>query len=247
MRTLAFSLACCALLAGCGGSTPTAPSPSPTLSHTRFLAFGDSLTSGEVTVPVTLVPPGPIGEVGPRSFAQVVVPSASYPTLLQSLLQARYTTQAAAITVINEGKVGEHAHEGAARFVETFTAAQPQVVLLWEGVNSLFLYGTDLPMQALTEMVADSKSRGAKVFLANMPPTRPGGRNSQSVLRLEEMNDRIKALAAAEGVVLVNIYDALKPDLESVIGVDGLHPTEAGYRRIADIFFSAIRAELEVR
>ena len=31
----------------------------------------------------------------------------------------------------------------------------------------------------------------------------------------------------------------------TLIGSDGLHPTEAGYRRIADLFFAAIRAELE--
>ena len=27
----------------------------------------------------------------------------------------------------------------------------------------------------------------------------------------------------------------------SYIGIDGLHPTEAGYQRIADTFFAAIR------
>jgi lysophospholipase L1-like esterase len=32
-----------------------------------------------------------------------------------------------------------------------------------------------------------------------------------------------------------------------LIGADGLHPTEAGYRRIADVFLSAIRGALEVR
>jgi len=31
------------------------------------------------------------------------------------------------------------------------------------------------------------------------------------------------------------------------IGVDGLHPNEAGYAKIADLFFQAIQANLEVR
>ncbi len=39
----------------------------------------------------------------------------------------------------------------------------------------------------------------------------------------------------------------LLPEVAAVIGIDGLHPTEAGYRRIAEIFFAAIQANLEVK
>jgi lysophospholipase L1-like esterase len=31
-----------------------------------------------------------------------------------------------------------------------------------------------------------------------------------------------------------------------LIGPDGLHPTEAGYQKIADTFFAAIKSTLEV-
>ena len=78
---------CCAVLTACGsGSTPTGPSKSPTLSRTRFFAFGDSLTAGEVTAPVT---------VGSSSsnFKMIVVATASYPSQLQSLAQSRYPAQ----------------------------------------------------------------------------------------------------------------------------------------------------------
>ncbi len=37
------------------------------------------------------------------------------------------------------------------------------------------------------------------------------------------------------------------PDVFRYIGVDGLHPNEAGYTRIAELFFQAIQADLEVR
>jgi lysophospholipase L1-like esterase len=40
-------------------------------------------------------------------------------------------------------------------------------------------------------------------------------------------------------------YAALATDLTRYIGVDGLHPTEAGYQRMADEFFVRIRATLE--
>ena len=40
----------------------------------------------------------------------------------------------------------------------------------------------------------------------------------------------------------VDLYNPMLADAATLIGSDGLHPTEAGYRRIADLFFAAIRA-----
>jgi len=58
---------------------------------------------------------------------------------------------------------------------------------------------------------------------------------------------RLRTLAAGEGAVYVNLYDALLPSLTTYIGVDGLHPTEAGYRRMAEEFLFGIRTTLEAR
>jgi len=241
--------AACLGLSACGGRTPTGPTPTPTpaptLSRTRFLAFGDSITLGEVTVPINGLPPAEIG--GVPSLRLIVVPAASYPSQLQAQLAARYPSQSASIAVVNAGVGGEHAHEGAARFAQVFGAAQPQAVLLMEGLNDLVMYGSDLPTLALREMTVEARGRGARVFLANMLPSRAGGRLTQSAANLELMNAKLKAMALEEGSVLVNLYDALLPEANTVIGVDGLHPTEAGYRRIADVFLAAIRAELEVK
>ena len=49
----------------------------------------------------------------------------------------------------------------------------------------------------------------------------------------------------ALGVVFADLYTTLLPEALNVIGVDGLHPTEAGYRRIAEVFFTAIASTLE--
>ena len=57
----------------------------------------------------------------------------------------------------------------------------------------------------------------------------------------------MRDLAAREGAVLVDVYAGLLPDVTRYIGVDGLHPTEAGYAKIADIFFQAIQSNFEVR
>ena len=54
-------------------------------------------------------------------------------------------------------------------------------------------------------------------------------------------------MSTQESVTYVDLYNPMLPDAATLIGSDGLHPTEAGYRRIADLFFAAISAELEER
>jgi lysophospholipase L1-like esterase len=51
-------------------------------------------------------------------------------------------------------------------------------------------------------------------------------------------------MAATKGATFVDVFAQF--DL-SLIGQDGLHPTEAGYDRLATIFQSAISNAFEVR
>lgn len=239
---------CCAVLTACGGSTPTGPSTSPTLSRTRFLAFGDSMTAGEVTVPVGLRPDFPgAGVLNPPSRAMILVPTASYPTQLLSMLHSRYTGQAATVAVTNSGKPGEYSFDAVVRLPESLTVEKPEVVLLLHGANDLKFGNSDVPIGSLLEMTRQGKQAGARVFLSTLMVFKPGGRNSPNAIVVEEVNAKIKAIAASEDVVLVNLYDTLLPEAQTLIGVDGLHPTEAGYKRMADVFFAAIQANLEVK
>jgi lysophospholipase L1-like esterase len=96
-------------------------------------------------------------------------------------------------------------------------------------------------------MVADARARGARVFLATPLPARPNGNRTIGEFFLIDWANRMRDVAAREGAVLVDIYNLLRPDVTRYIGVDGLHPNEAGYARIAELWFDAIRAELEVR
>lgn len=246
-KILAVATAC--LLAGaCSGARPTDPTKVPELSRTRFLAFGDSMTAGEVTVPVGLQPDPPVADAHrPRSLPMILVPSASYPTQLLSLLQSRFARQASTVAVTNAGKPGEYSFDAKVRFGEVLAAERPEVVLLLHGANDLAFGNSDLPAGALFDMVRQGKAAGVQVFLSTLMVAKPGGRNSPNPVVVDEVNAKIKAMAAAEGVVLVNLYDALQPEAATLIGVDGLHPTEAGYKRIADVFFAAIQANLEVK
>jgi len=204
--------------------------PPPWLASTRFLAFGDSITEGVVSAPVTLA---------------LLPTPASYPTKLEILLRARYTAQQPAVT--NAGIAGELATDGARRLPSVVRAVQPEAVLLMEGTNDLSLWregGISRAADALEDMVNAARARGARVFLATLPPQREGGKGG-GVELVRELNKAIRAVAAEEGAVLVDVYAALVTDLDRYIGADGLHPTEAGYERIAETFLAAIRTEME--
>ena len=241
-RSLLFFVTCAAIAAACG--SPTGPTdngtPPPRISRTRFLAFGDSFTAGEVTNP-TMGMPGSITKL-------IVVPTASYPTVLQSRLQTTYTTQASTISVANAGEPSERILDGAQRFPGTYDAARPEVVLLMEGVNGLPLVGPDISAGVMRIMVQHAKAGGSRVFVGSMIPQvagRPRGNTPTS--ELLAYNTTLQLMSQQESVTYVDLYNAMLADAPALIGSDGLHPTEAGYRRIAELFFDAIRANLEVR
>ncbi len=214
------------------------------LLRTRFLAFGDSLTAGEVTVPVV----GALKDLA--SYKLVVVPSAAYPTVLATLLRARYPSQAAAVQVANAGQPGEWAEDGAKRLPGVMSTIRPEVLLLLHGVNdlaSLGQAGVSRAWQGIDAMAKEGRLGGARVFIATMPPSRPGGLRTTPIDLIRSLNDRIRITAAGEGAALVDVFTAMLPDVARYVGIDGLHLTEAGYQRLAELFFEAVRLDLEVR
>jgi len=235
------ALACTVIVAGCGGEPPTGPTPQPPrLSRTRFLAFGDSFTAGEVTTPIALSPSG--------IHRLIVVPTASYPAVLESQLRAAYTTQSGSIAVQNSGEPGERILDGNLRFPGVFDANRPEVVLLMEGGNGLPQVGPDISTGVMRLMVQHARAGGARVFVGSMIPQVAGRpRATTPVSETLAYNNTLQIMSTQESVTFVDLYNPMLAEAASLIGSDGLHPTEAGYRRIADLFFAAIRADLERR
>jgi len=220
-------------------------SPTPQLTATKFLAFGDSITAGEITSPIA-----GISAQGFPNFILRLVPSASYPTVLQNLMTARYTAQASSISVINEGLAGERARDASAqsRIAQALATHRPNVLLLMHGYNDIIdpsvLSST---ATAVAVMAAEGRNRGARVFIANLAPSRTTGSNARPSSSVIGFNERLLPVIRGEGATLVDVYSALLPDVNTYIGVDGLHPNEAGYRKIAETFLATIQATLEVR
>jgi len=207
-----------------------------TISKTKFLAFGDSITVGTVSAD---------NPAGNPPYINTDI-QASYPTVLRQLLAARYASQT--ITMINEGKGGEKAVDGVGRAQSVFNANRPEVALIMDGYNDLSTFGEagiDPAIAAVNDMVKDARFRGARVFLATLTPPPVSVNRGIGNSTIVRYNDKLKAMAKGENAVLVDVYAAFAVDPNRYNSADGRHPNEAGYRLIAETFFAAIRAELE--
>lgn len=208
----------------------------PRLQRTRIMAFGDSLTSGQ-----TILSNDP--------YDLFVVPGTPYPSVLGQLLSARYTDQT--ITVFNRGLPAEQASRALPRFLATFAADAPDVVVLHEGYNDYIqstsdVVGIDNAIAGIIQLAGEARRRGARVFICTLSPGRPGRLQiPRSVI--ENINARLRDVVRTEGAVLVDVFGALLPDVNANISIDGLHLMPAGYQRVAETVFAAIRADLEVR
>ena len=212
--------------------------PPPRISLTRFLAFGDSMTAGEV--------------VDLNSFRGLAVrDDLSYPTDLRITLASRYTAQTT--TVVNGGRSAEAIVNDRApsRLSSYLATRQYDVVVILEGANDIGSRDSrDIPpaINGLRTMVRDAASRGVRPFLGTLPPANPNGCCPNRGLAwslVEPFNAQLKAMASAENVPVADVFQAFSGDF-SLLGSDGLHPNAAGYQRIADTFFLVIKQNLEL-
>jgi lysophospholipase L1-like esterase len=231
------------------------------LTLTRFMAFGDSITAGSLGGPCGLAPSG----VWTRAFLLEDVQRirayenfpASYPNVLTGLLASRYPAQAT--VMVNEGSPGERITDDdlgtkdstISRLDSRLGANGPQVLLLQEGINDLNLNPnraeTFIPavVKGLRDAANVARSRGVRVFVGALLPEHPGGCRARVPAHIEPLNDQLRAMALAEGHVFVDLHAPFVGQTGQLLGMDGLHPNELGYMKMAETFLAAIRDNLE--
>ena len=215
------------------------PTPNEALGATRFLAFGDSITYGTIS-----------------SFDSVFLSNVpgSYPSVLLSWLRQASPSQSQSFAVLNEGSPGETARNGVNRLPGVLSTHRPQVLLLLEGINDMNINNATPAQVAanVQHMVQTARLYNCTVLVATMPQTYPstypdGSVREQSADKIVPFNTEVRrALAGMPNVHIVDVYAAFGSD-RSLIGNDGLHPTAAGYQRMAQEFLHVIRQVFPVR
>jgi lysophospholipase L1-like esterase len=166
----------------------------------------------------------------------------SWPTVLAGLLGPH-------THLINLGIPGEIVSQSLSMELPVALASQPNVITVWLAVNDLV---DDIPLAtyqvALRQLLVSLRDRTrARIFVGNIPDLTllphfftydPVALTSQ----VERWNSAIAYICAQVGVTLVDIHAAWEsliyhPDY---ISSDGFHPSAAGARQLAQLFYSSI-------
>jgi lysophospholipase L1-like esterase len=204
----------------------------------NFLAFGDSITG--------------------CYFDSLVgdFPYCGYERRVYNRLRMEFGCCAGQFAFYNKSEGGETTADGLARFSATITSpglppekarlypatsknTVPDLVIIMEGTNDLNQGVDDLTIESnLSAMVGLARQAGKQVILATIPPTfdpDPGERQH----RISQFNPRIFEIAAYYRIPVADVYGRFAGHPEWMSS-DGLHPNDAGFDQMADVFFQAI-------
>jgi lysophospholipase L1-like esterase len=215
---------------------------------TKYLAYGDSVTEGQNGLPERLV--------------DFVDPPNSYPTKLQTILDASFPGQG--INVVNRGRGGERAEDATVRLPDELAQHRPGAVLIIDGYNNLLnqcktrdvstvtppcATEIELAAGALREMVRLARGSGATyVFVGTVTPSGPviPPTNDRRLLpaAVAQLNTKIRMQIPGEGGIVVDIHPLFLGHEAEYSGPDGLHILPSGNQVIAGAFLAAIKSTI---
>ena len=184
------------------------------------VALGDSLTAGYRTLD-----------------PYAIDPRVPYPAQLQTLIRGRLKGQTQAF-VINAGVNGDNTDGMLWRFRQTVATEKPEIVVIWGGINDLGA-AKDLEqvMENLTNLYALCREIGATPLACTLTPTRLTSSN------IRRLNELIRAHASEKDVVLIDLFYGLvnmEGNLRQEYSDDGVHLTQAGYGKVAEIVLGSL-------
>lgn len=200
------------------------------LNANRYMAFGDSITVGELSS------------------------GGGYRDELANMLRA-YWGKA---DIVDEGQSGTKSMVGAGRIGASLSRRRPAHVLVLYGTNDFNepdcrnderfpCYTVD----SLRSIVQEVRGWGAWPVVGTIPPVNPAftDRIPSPELRndwVRRMNELVRTMARQEQVAIAEVHGAF-PQQSSLLPpyfADYVHPNDEGYRLIARAFFDAITRPL---
>jgi lysophospholipase L1-like esterase len=158
---------------------------------------------------------------------------------------------------INRGIGSQVTAQMLLRFQQDVVALHPKAVVILGGVNDVqgFMQ-QEMPDGIIgnVEAMADiADAHGIRVVLCSILPVNDYTPQAQDVVKerqpelLRQLNGRLRALAKARGYAYAD-YDAVLHDDHGLMAAaytqDGIHPTAAGYARMAPVVDAAIARAL---
>lgn len=154
---------------------------------------------------------------------------------------------------VNRGISGQTTPQMVVRFQQDVVHLKPAAVVILAGTNDIAgNTGPSTPEMIednFESMIAIARANGIRVVVSSILPAdhyswKPDARPADEI---REMNVRLRAMCAREGVVyldyyteMVNAQGGLDPDLAK----DGVHPTAKGYAMMSPLAEKAIAAAL---
>ncbi len=207
---------------------PARPSqPSQEDARTTILCFGDSLTFGTTS----RAAPG---------FA-TLSPIEGYVPKLRRLLEDELDEK---LNMVNASRGGGDTNEGLARLPNDLRIHNPDLVLLWLGIVDV---NTDEKArftrlrENLVAMMRRIQREGVAVVIGTYPPLDPEGFRALAPENVARLNTIIRQEAHAARVPIAGHENAFGNDPDGLLGSDGLHPNDNGYRLIAETWFEVVK------
>lgn len=183
-----------------------------------FMAFGDSITTGE----------GSSDGVG-------------YPGVLERKLTGFF----GGARVESEARQGRITESGVRFIDDALNRRRPAYTLVLLGTNDWNLLDCQdrvpcVVVDNLRTIVRVAKSKQSLPVLGTIPPVNPAI-NADRNKWVSEMDGLLRTMAGQEGAVVADVYGQMSrvPNPASLY-VDQIHPNDAGHELIAQAFFDAI-------
>lgn len=219
-------------MAGCGGPGGNAPGDRASGGSASTIAADAARPGGEAAG--STAPPGEervdarprVVALGDSLTAGLgLEPSEAYPTLLQRKVDAA----GLAFRVVNAGVSGDTSAGGLSRLDLALEGDVRVLLVALGGNDALRALPVDELRRNLSQIIERAQSRGVKVVLAGMEAPPNFGRDY--VVAFHEV---YPALAKRYGVTLLPFLLDGVAGVETLNQRDGIHPTAAGARMVAD-------------
>lgn len=254
-RTVLFPAAL--VLAACG-APPAPPATVPTSLATATATVGRTTTPIPAATATPAPPPTPSPSANPTAVVRYVAMGASDTVGVGAVDPATGSWPARVASLLPPGSAyvslgvsGSLAAQARDRQLPAAVAQRPTVVSVWLAVNDMNAQIDPSAYRGTLAAIVDTlvSRTGAAVFVGNVPdvrgvPAYASADKTQLAALIGAYNDAIASVVAAypERAFLVDLFTGSAPLVSTMtVSGDGFHPSDEGYRLIAERFAAAMR------